>query len=209
LKKDEMNADASEVSIRARRRVAQRIVPFVLLLYIVAFLDRVNVAYAGLEMTRNLGFNERIFGLGAGIFFIGYLLFGIPGALRVERWSARRWIASFLISWGLVTVLMNFVKTPTQFYGTRFFPGAAEAGFFPGIIVYLTHWFLPTRSRQSGCGFDDRNSPRQHPGFACRWADSSTALAGTRRMAMALHPGGLTCRPAWRSHVTLPDGTTA
>ena len=125
----------------ARRRIAQRLLPFVWLLYVIAFLDRVNVAYAGLEMTRDLGFSDRVFGLGAGIFFIGYVLLEIPGAIIVERWSARRWIARIMISWGIVTVVVGLIHTAREFYAARFLLGIAEAGFFPGIIVYLTHWF--------------------------------------------------------------------
>lgn len=124
-----------------RRRIARRLLPFLWLLYVIAFLDRVNVAYAALEMSHDLGFSDRVFGLGAGIFFIGYVLLEIPGALIVERWSARRWIARIMISWGIITVFVGFVHTSRQFYTVRFLLGAAEAGFFPGIIVYLTHWF--------------------------------------------------------------------
>ncbi len=125
----------------ARRRVAIRLLPFLWLLYVVAFLDRVNVAYAALEMSHDLGFSDRVFGLGAGIFFVGYVLLEIPGALIVERWSARLWIARIMISWGIITVFVGFVHTSRQFYIMRFVLGAAEAGFFPGVIVYLTHWF--------------------------------------------------------------------
>jgi MFS transporter, ACS family, tartrate transporter len=125
----------------ARRRIARRLLPFLWLLYMIAFLDRVNVAYAALEMSHDLKFTDRVFGFGAGIFFIGYVLLEIPGALIVERWSARRWIARIMISWGIVTILVGFVHTAKQFYMARFLLGAAEAGFFPGIIVYLTHWF--------------------------------------------------------------------
>ena len=124
-----------------RRRIARRLLPFLWLLYIIAFLDRVNVAYAALEMSHDLGFSDRVFGTGAGIFFIGYVLLEIPGAVIVERWSARRWIARIMISWGIITVLVGLVHTSRQFYAARFFLGMAEAGFFPGIIVYLTHWF--------------------------------------------------------------------
>ncbi len=99
------------------------------------------MAYAALDMSRDLRFSDRVYGLGAGIFFIGYFLLEIPGALIVERWSARRWIARIMITWGMVTVLVGFVNTAAQFYTARFLLGAAEAGFFPGIIVYLTHWF--------------------------------------------------------------------
>jgi MFS family permease len=104
-------------------------------------------------MSRNLGFTDRVFGLGAGIFFAGYFLFEIPGALIVERWSARRWIARILITWGLVTVLVSMIRTPGQFYGARFLLGAAEAGFFPGILVYLTHWFRQEDRARAGALF--------------------------------------------------------
>jgi len=129
------------VEQRARLRIARRLLPFLWLLYVIAFLDRVNVAYAALEMTHDLGFSDRVLGLGAGIFFLGYVLLEIPGAVIVERWSARRWIARIMISWGIVTIFVGLVHTPRQFYAARFLLGAAEAGFFPGIIVYLTHWF--------------------------------------------------------------------
>ena len=129
------------VGRRARRRIARRLLPFLFILYIIAFLDRVNVAYAALEMTRALRFSAEVFGFGAGIFFVGYFLLEIPGALLVEKWSAKAWIARILISWGMVTLLVAFVKTAHQFYWARFFLGMTEAGFFPGIIVYLTHWF--------------------------------------------------------------------
>src|ERR1700678_1209290 len=118
----------------ARRRVALRLLPFLWLLYVIAFLDRVNVAYAGLQMSQDLHFSDRVFGLGAGIFFVGYVLLEIPGALIVERWSARRWIARIMISWGIITVLMAFIHTSRDFYVVRFLVGAAEAGFFPAII---------------------------------------------------------------------------
>ncbi len=142
-----------EVADRARRRIAWRLLPFLFLLYLVAFLDRVNVGYAGLEMAHDLGFTDRIFGFGAGIFFAGYFLFEIPGALIVERWSARRWIARILITWGLVTVLVSLVQTPRQFYIARFLLGLAEAGFFPGIIVYLSHWFRREDRARAGALF--------------------------------------------------------
>jgi MFS transporter, ACS family, tartrate transporter len=138
---------------RATKRIAWRLLPFLFVLYVIAFLDRVNVGYAGLEMSRDLNFTDRVFGLGAGIFSIGYFLFEIPGALIVERWSARRWIARILISWGLVTALMAAVHTSRQFYLARFLLGVAEAGFFPGIVVYLTHWFRYEDRAKAGAMF--------------------------------------------------------
>jgi ACS family tartrate transporter-like MFS transporter len=143
----------SVIGQRARRRIAWRLLPFLFILYFIAYLDRVNVGFAGLEMSHNLGFTDRVFGLGAGIFFAGYFLFEIPGALIVERWSARRWIARILITWGLVTILVSLVHTPKQFYGARFLLGLAEAGFFPGIVVYLTHWFRHEDRARAGALF--------------------------------------------------------
>ena len=130
-----------DVAQRARHRIARRLLPFLLLLYIIAFLDRMNVGAAALQMPGDLGFSDRVVGLGAGIFFLGYFLLEIPGALIAERWSARRWIARIMISWGILTVLMAFIHTMREFYLVRFLVGAAEAGFFPAVIVYLTHWF--------------------------------------------------------------------
>jgi sugar phosphate permease len=119
----------------------RRIMPYVFLLYIVAFLDRVNVGYAALDMTKALGFTPEVYGFGAGIFFIGYFGLEIPGSILVEKWSARGWIARIMISWGILAVLTGFIHSATQFYWVRFLLGAAEAGFFPGIIVYFSHWF--------------------------------------------------------------------
>src|SRR5216684_694874 len=138
---DSTTRSAPTVADRARRRIMLRIMPYVFLLYIIAFLDRVNVGYAFLSMKGDLGFADDVLGLGAGIFFIGYFLLEIPGSILVERWSARGWIARIMISWGIVAVLMGFMHTKNQFYLLRFLLGAAEAGFFPGIIVYFSHWF--------------------------------------------------------------------
>jgi MFS transporter, ACS family, tartrate transporter len=129
------------VADRARRRVMLRIMPYMFLLFIIAFLDRVNVNFAALAMKDDLHFTDDVIGFGAGIFFIGYFLLEIPGTILVEKWSARRWIARIMISWGVVAILMGFIHTKTQFYSARFVLGAAEAGFFPGIIVYFSHWF--------------------------------------------------------------------
>jgi len=129
------------VAERARRRISLRVIPYVFILYIIAFLDRVNVGYAALQMAGDLGFSAEVFGFGAGIFFFGYVILEIPGSVLVERWSARKWIARIMISWGVLAIMTAFVTTSTQFYWVRFLLGAAEAGFFPGIIVYLSHWF--------------------------------------------------------------------
>lgn len=130
-----------ETANRARHRIARRLLPYLFILYVIAFVDRMNIGAAALQMPHDLGFSEGVIGTGAGIFFIGYFLLEIPGALIVEHWSARKWIARIMISWGLMTVLMAFIHTARQFYAVRFLVGAAEAGFLPGVIVYLTHWF--------------------------------------------------------------------
>jgi MFS transporter, ACS family, tartrate transporter len=145
-------AELSHVGQRTRRRVAYRLLPFVFLLYIVNYIDRVNVSFANLRMSADLGFSDRVYGLGVGTFYLTYVLFEIPGAIIVERWSARKWIARIMISWGIVTILTGFVHTAGQFYAARFFLGAAESSFFPGMIVYLTHWFCARdRSRAIAC----------------------------------------------------------
>src|SRR2546426_2657669 len=126
----------------ARTRIAWRLLPFLFLLYVANYLDRTNIAYATLGMKGDLGLSDSVFGTASGIFFIGYFALQIPGALLVERWSARWLLALTLITWGALTTLTGFVRTPTQLYGARFLLGAAEAGFFPGVIVYLSHWFI-------------------------------------------------------------------
>jgi len=144
--------ELNDVGQRARRRVALRLLPFVFLLYIVNYIDRVNVSFANLRMSTDLGFSDRVYGLGVGMFYITYVLFEIPGAVMVERWSARKWIARIMLTWGIVTIVTGFVHTATQFYVARFLLGAAESSFFPGMIVYLTHWFCARdRSRAIAC----------------------------------------------------------
>jgi MFS transporter, ACS family, tartrate transporter len=138
-----LNAPGSpnELAQRAVRRVAGRLTPFLLLLYVVAYLDRVNVGYAKLRMTDDLGWNEAVFGLGTGLFFIGYFLFEIPGTILVESWSARKWFARIMLSWGLCAAACGFIHSRGAFYSLRLLLGACEAGFAPGVVVYLTHWY--------------------------------------------------------------------
>ena len=137
-------ADApSTTAVAALRR---RLIPFLFLLYVVAYLDRVNVGFAGLEMNRDLGFSAAVYGLGSGIFFVSYTLLEVPSNLMLARLGARVWIARIMLTWGLVSVGMAFVHDTFTFYVLRFLLGAAEAGFFPGIIYYLTQWF-PARDR--------------------------------------------------------------
>ena len=125
-----------------RRHIAARLLPFLFVLYVANYIDRTNLAYAALGMSRDLGFTDRIIGLGVGIFFVTYVAGQTPGALLVERWSARRVIGTSMVAWGLLTMLTAEVRTPGQLYLVRFALGAAEAAFFPGVIVYLSHWFI-------------------------------------------------------------------
>ncbi len=123
------------------RKVAWRLMPLLLACYVIAYLDRVNVGFAKLQMLEDLGFSEAIYGLGAGIFFIGYFFFEVPSNIILHKVGARLWIGRIMITWGVISSAMMFVDTPAMFYVMRFLLGVAEAGFFPGIILYLTYWY--------------------------------------------------------------------
>ncbi|MGS0896985.1 MFS transporter [Burkholderia stagnalis] len=125
----------------AYRKVAWRLMPLLLFCYLVSYLDRVNVGFAKLQMAGDLGLSDAAYGLGAGIFFFGYFIFEVPSNLILHRIGARIWIARIMVTWGAVSALTMFVKTPAAFYAMRFLLGAAEAGFFPGVILYLTYWY--------------------------------------------------------------------
>ncbi|WNN50258.1 MFS transporter [Siccibacter colletis] len=140
-----MNNDLEK---KVMRKVTLRIIPFIMLLYFIAFLDRVNIGFAALTMNEDLGFSPTIFGLGAGIFFLGYFLFEVPSNLILHKVGARIWIARVMITWGLVSGCMAFVQGTTSFYILRFLLGVAEAGFFPGIILYLSYWFPAAKRAQ-------------------------------------------------------------
>jgi len=140
------NADVSpDFESRTYRKVAWRLIPFLFICYLVAFLDRVNVGFAKLQMAPDLQFSDAVYGFGAGIFFIGYFIFEVPSNLILERVGARVWIARIMVTWGIVSSAMMFTDSATTFYLLRFLLGVAEAGFFPGIILYLTYWFPASR----------------------------------------------------------------
>lgn len=130
-------------------RIAWRLLPFLFVLYIVAFLDRVNVGFAKLQMSADIGLSDLAFGFGAGVFFIGYCLCEIPSNMMLQRVGARFWITRIMVMWGLLSVSMMFVSTPNQFYVLRFLLGMAEAGFYPGVVLYMTYWF-PSHARSQG-----------------------------------------------------------
>src|SRR6478735_4648384 len=123
------------------RKAQWRIVPLILLAYLCAYMDRVNVGFAAVQMNVDLAFSATISGLGAGLFFLGYALFEIPSNLMAVRYGSRVWLARIMISWGLISMAMMFVRTPGQFYAMRFLLGVAEAGFYPGVIYYFGSWF--------------------------------------------------------------------
>lgn len=133
--------DDGALELHLIRKVSWRLLPFLFVLYIFSYLDRSNISIAALQMNSELKFSASIFGLGAGVFFVGYSLFELPSNLILARVGARIWIARIMITWGVLAVAMMFVKTPAQFYTVRFLLGVAEAGFFPGVIYYLSKWF--------------------------------------------------------------------
>ena len=136
----------SSVERSALSKMSWRLLPLIGLSYLIAYMDRANIGFASLQMNADLGFSAAVYGLGAGLFFAGYSLFEIPSNLLLVRFGARRWIARIMLTWGLLSAGMMFVQTPTQFYVMRFLLGAAEAGFFPGVLLYLSSWF-PAASR--------------------------------------------------------------
>ena len=138
-------AEATAAEDAVFRKVILRIVPFLMLCYVVAYLDRVNVGFAKLQMSDDLGFSEAAFGLGAGLFFIGYFLFEVPSNLLLQKVGARVWIARIMLTWGALSAAFMFVQTEAQFYTLRFLLGIAEAGFYPGVILYCTYWFPSQR----------------------------------------------------------------
>ncbi len=141
----------TDLQARTLRKVATRLIPALLVLYVIAYLDRVNVTFAQDKLEEDLNFSGAVYGLGAGIFFIGYFLLEVPSNLALERFGARRWIARIMISWGVISACTMLVTGPASFYAVRFLLGMAEAGFFPGMILYLSYWF-PARERARAVG---------------------------------------------------------
>ncbi|WP_341318510.1 MFS transporter [Paraburkholderia sp. IMGN_8] len=143
----ELSAPGDVASFEARTytKVARRLIPFLMLCYLGAYLDRVNVGFAKLQMLNDLRFSETIYGVGAGIFFLGYFLFEVPSNVILHKVGARNWLARIMLTWALISASFVFVKSPTLFYVLRFLLGVAEAGFAPGVILYLTYWFPAAR----------------------------------------------------------------
>jgi MFS family permease len=143
-----MHTHMSELERATMKRVTWRLLPFLLLLYIISWLDRVNVGFAKLQMNADLGMSETAYGFGAGIFFLAYAACEVPSNLLLVRFGARRWIARIMVTWGLISAGMMFVQGEMSFYAMRLLLGAAEAGFLPGIVYYLSQWFpRPQRAK--------------------------------------------------------------
>jgi len=136
-----MNDTGAVLEKQTMRKVTMRIIPFTFLLYIISYLDRANIGYAALQMNKDLALSAEVFGIVSGIFFIGYFLFEVPSNILMMKFGARVWIARILITWGIVSVLTGFAQNEVHLYILRFLLGVAEAGFFPGIILYFTYWF--------------------------------------------------------------------
>src|SRR4051812_34814236 len=142
----------SELHVRTMRKVAARLIPVLLVLYVIAYLDRVNVTFAQDRLESELGFSGAVYGFGAGVFFIGYFFFEVPSNLALHKFGARKWMARIMVTWGLISACTALVQGATSFYIVRFLLGVAEAGFFPGMILYLSYWF-PSRERAKAVGF--------------------------------------------------------
>jgi D-galactonate transporter len=140
-----ISSSSSTEEDRIYAKVGWRLIPFLVLCYLVSYLDRVNVGFAKLQMLKDLNLSDAVYGLGAGIFFLGYFLFEIPSNLILHRVGAKVWIARIMITWGIISAAMMFTNSATTFYVLRFLLGAAEAGFFPGIVLYLTYWYPNAR----------------------------------------------------------------
>ncbi len=138
-------SDSPTFEARTYAKVSRRLIPFLMLCYLGAYLDRVNVGFAKLQMLSDLRFSETVYGLGAGIFFLGYFLFEVPSNIILHRVGARKWLARIMLTWAVVSASFVFVKSPTAFYMLRFLLGVAEAGFAPGVILYLTYWYPSER----------------------------------------------------------------
>jgi MFS transporter, ACS family, tartrate transporter len=144
--------ETSELQQRTMKRVAARLMPALLILYIIAYLDRVNVTFAQDKLESDLGFSGAVYGFGAGVFFIAYFFLEVPSNLALHKFGARKWIARIMFTWGIISACTALVQGPASFYLVRFLLGVAEAGFFPGMILYLSYWF-PARERARAVGF--------------------------------------------------------
>jgi len=145
--------DYKQIEASTVKKVTLRLIPFLFFCFAIAIMDRVNIGFAALTMNKALGFSSAVYGFGAGIFFIGYFIFEIPGSAIMAKWGARKWIARIMISWAFIAVLMAFIKTPVQFYGVRFLLGVMEASFYPCMVAYLADFYQSKHHARAIAGF--------------------------------------------------------
>ena len=182
------------------RKVRRHLLPFLFILYVIAYLDRINVGFAALTMNHELGLTSQQYGLLSGIFFWGYFLFEVPSNLILERIGARVWIARILITWGIVSLATGFAQSAMQLYVARFLLGIAEAGFFPGILLYLTYWFRQRDLAQHHRTVHDGPAGRKHrrrPDF--RLDTRAPARLGTQQLALGADTRGAAGHPRRRA----------
>ena len=188
------------------RRVSWRLMPFLLLAYLICYIDRVNVGFAALQMNKAVGIDPKTYGLGAGIFFIGYFILEVPSNLALERFGARTWIARIMITWGIVSAAFALIGGPISFLVLRFLLGAAEAGFFPGVILYITYWY-PAHYRAIIVGIFMVAIPVA--GLIGSPISGAHPLHGrvprSRRLAVDFPTRGGTGHAAWRGVLRLAD----
>jgi len=197
-------------------KISWRLLPLIVVVYFVAYIDRTNVGFAASAMNKDLGFTPYVYGWGAGIFFLGYFLFEVPSNVILHRVGARVWIARIMVTWGIVSGLMMFITGPASFMTVRFLLGVAEAGFFPGVLLYFTYWFpaayrarvvsalFPRRARvERGCRGAVRRDPsaRRHVGARGMEVDVPPRIAP--RDSAGARRAGRPDRPAVRGHVAV------
>ena len=181
----------TSIEWKTMKKVYLRLLPFCFVLYFICYLDRVNIGFASLTMNKDLGLSSYVFGLGAGAFFWGYFILEVPSNLILDRVGARRWIARIMVTWGLVSGGFAFINGPVSFFTLRFLLGLAEAGFFPGMILYFTYWFRPHIAPASSLALWRRSRSRSGSARPFRHPSSSS-------MASSASPGGDGCSSARR-----------
>ena len=180
----------SDIETSTIRAISWRLIPFLILAYFLAYLDRVNIGFAALTMNADLQFSPLVFATGAGIFFIGYFIFEVPSNLALEKFGASKWIARIMVSWGILSALMATVSGEWSFYILRFLLGVAEAGFFPGIILYLTYWYPAEYRALHGRVCGGRAALHRDRRADLGNAAQPPRFYGNERMAVAVHPRG-------------------
>lgn len=189
------------IGTKTVQKLRLRILPFVLVLFVVALIDRNNIGFAALTMNKALAVSSQQFGLVFGVFFFGYFVFEIPSNLLLHKIGARVWISRILISWGIVATITSLMHTVHQLYIVRFLLGLAEAGYFPGILLYLTYWFLQREQARAFALCDGRPCYDDSGSSGCWFHSGSCALARPRQLEVAADFGGNASHSLWCTHI--------